>query len=119
MSQYCGIADCYGLESFIPVAEKYLEAELEGENGQFHVNTIQAMLALRAQANRHRHAVAYRVEIDDLQARDIQSLIDKEQRAKALNLLKKSAKVVEVGKHPGMKKSWRMIPNPELDSATD
>lgn len=115
MGQYVGCADCYGLESFIPVAEKFLEAELEGQNGGKTVASLTGMLSLRAEANRHRHAVVYRVELDDLHARAIQAFMDKKEYVDALNLLKKAAKVIEIGKHLGMKKSWRMIPNPELD----
>lgn len=119
MSQYVGLADCLGLESFIPVAEKILEAELEGQNGQKSVNATAAMLAVRARANRHRHAVNFRVEVDDADAAAVKWLLDGERRADALIKLKKCAKNVEVGKQPGMKKSWRLIPNKNLDPYSD
>lgn len=119
MTTFVGLADCLGLESFIPVAEKILEAELEGQNGQKSVNTTVAMLAVRARANRHRHAVNFRVEVDDADAAAIKWLLDGERRADALIKLKKCAKGVEVGKQPGMKKSWRLIPNNDLDATTD
>lgn len=119
MSQYIGIADAYGLESFIPVAEKILEAELEGQNGNKSIAGLASILSMRAQANRHRHAVVFRVEVDEVHAQKIKELLDKEMRADALKLLKKSATNVEVGKQAGMKKSWRLIPNENLDPYLD
>lgn len=119
MSKYFGLADALGLESFISVPEQILETELEGENGQKSVNDIQAMLAIRARANRQRHAVNFKVEVDEADAVAIKWLLDGERRVDALIKLKKCAKEVEVGKHPGMKKSWRLIPNNNLDSMSD
>jgi len=116
MSQYIGVADCHGLESFVPVAEKALEAELDGENGQFAVSLLASRFAVRAQANRHRHAVVYRAEVSEADAKKIKRLLyGKGKYADALIKLKQCAKEIEVGKYPGMAKSWRMIPNPELD----
>lgn len=119
MTQYIGICDANGLESFIPVAEKILEAEFAGQNGQKSVASLASVLALRAQANRHRHAVNFRVEIDEDDAAAIKWLLEGERYADALIKLKKCAKEVEVGKFPGMKKSWRLIPNPDIDAGTD
>ncbi len=115
MSRYVGIADAHGLESFISLPEKVLEAELAGQNGKESAYEMVSMLSVRAMANRHRHAVVYRVEVDDADAAAIKFLLDGERYAEALIKLKKCAKEVEIGKQPGMKKSWRMIPNPELD----
>lgn len=119
MTQYIGSADANGLESFIPVAETILKAELEGQNGQKSVNALVSVLMLRAQANRHRHAVNFRVEVEEADAAAIKWLLDGERYADALIKLKKCAKEVEVGKHPGMKKSWRLIPHPDLDAGTN
>ena len=119
MTQYAGLADCYGIESFISVPEHILESELEGENGQKSVNAAVAMLSARARANRHRHAVVFRVEVDEADAVAIKWLLDGERRADALIKLKKCAKEVEVGKQPGMRKSWRLIPNADLDAMSD
>jgi hypothetical protein len=119
MTQYVGLCDCYGLESFISLPERVLETELAGENGTKSTNELVNMLSLRAQANRQRHAVIFRVEVDDADAQAIKWLMDGERYAEALEKLKKCATQVEVGKFPGMKKSWRLIPNPELDAWVD
>jgi hypothetical protein len=119
MTQYCGIADAHGLESFISLPEKVLEAELVGQNGTKSANELVNMLYLRAQANRQRHAVVFRVEVDDADAQAIKWLMEGERHAEALKKLKKCAKQVELGKFPGMKKSWRLIPNEDLDAGSD
>lgn len=119
MTTWVGIADARGLESFISLPEKILEAELAGQNGQRSANNLITMLGVRAQANRHRHAVVYRVEVDDADAAAIKWLMDGERYAEALEKLKECAKQVEVGKFPGMKKSWRLIPDGNLDAMAD
>lgn len=110
MTQYTGIADAHGLESFISLPENVLEAELQGQNGQKSTNSLVSMLSIRAQANRHRHAVVFRIEIDEKDARKIKRLLDKGKYADALIKLKECANEVEVGKQLGMKKSWDLIP---------
>jgi len=50
MKTFIGIADCYGIESFLP---------LEGNEKQL------GFLVMRAGANRQRHALVYQVELDD------------------------------------------------------
>jgi len=115
MSKYVGIADCHGLESFISVPEKVLESELAGQNGNKSVVELVIMLSVRAIANRHRHAVIFTAEVDEADAAAIKFLLDGERYADALIKLKQCAKEIEVGKYPGMAKSWRMIPNTELD----
>ena len=113
MTLYVGIADAHGLESFISLPERMLEAELAGENGQRSVNGTIGVLSLRAQANRQRHAVIFRVEVDEAEASVIKSLLDAGKGRKALIKLKKCARKVEVGKD--MQRSWAMIPNDDLD----
>ena len=49
---FVGIADCHGLESFLP---------MEGNEKQL------GFLVMRANANRHRHALVYQVELDEHQ----------------------------------------------------
>ena len=112
MLTYFGIADCYGLESFIPTVNFALE-KLQGKHSTY--NSTVNMLSLRAQANRHRHAVIYRVKLNSLEAKKIQILMDQYQYKEALIKLKKLAKEVEIGKSMGMPKSWKMIPNDDLD----
>lgn len=113
MTQYVGIADAHGLESFVSVPEKMLEAELAGENGVRSVNGTIGMLSLRARANRQRHAVIFRAEVDEAAAALIKSLLEAGKGREALVKLKKSARKVEVGEN--MQRSWAMIPDDDLD----
>jgi len=92
-----------------------LEFEIEGQNGQKSVVKLANILSMRARANRYRHAVVYRVEVDEGDAKKIKRLLYKGEYASALRKLKKCAQEIEVGKQPGMAKSWRLIPNPKLD----
>jgi hypothetical protein len=117
MTIWSGIADCHGLESFISLPEKALEAELDGQNGTKTVSELINMLNMRAQANRHRHTVVFRCEVDDADAQAIKWLLDGERYKEALRKLKKCANNVEVGR--GMQRSWRMIPNDSLDPYYD
>jgi len=100
---YVGLADCHGIESFIP--------EAEAETGLFG-------LKMRAMANRQRHAVVYRADVPDDVAKTINKLLRKCKYEEALNVLK-AVPNVEIMKEAGMAKSWRMIPNPSLDPFSD
>lgn len=104
MSYYMGIADAYGIESFIP--------EEEAKERLFP-------LKMRAMANRHRHAVVYRAEVSEDGAKVINRLLEKGEYEDALRILKKSCPEVEIMKEHGMAKSWGMIPDPSLDPYID
>ena len=95
-----GIADCYGIESYLDVKKK---------------KKVLAFMQLRAEANRQRHAVVYEVEVLPAVDRKIRGLLKKKDWVNSLKVLKKEASMVSVMKRAGMKNSWGMIPNPKLD----
>jgi hypothetical protein len=102
--KYFGIADAHGIESFI-----------QGDPTD-QENTIQFMtLDLRAAANRQRHAIVFIVDIPGDVADYIQSDLDEGRYIEALNTLKGSVKTLKLTNLPGAEKSWRMIPNSDLD----
>lgn len=110
--QYIGIADAHGLESFIPWTNKYAISLLNRDKS---ANELVNMLSMRARANRHRHAVVYRVALSQKDASMIDDLVNKGEYKEALIKLKKLASVVEITKAMGMEKSWNLIPNDDLD----
>lgn len=96
MKTYVGIADAHGIESFIP----------EGS-----VNVM--MLKMRANANIHRHALVYRITVDQSQENMINEFLQRQEFIKALRYIKKNIHNVEIEKH--REKSWKLIPNPNID----
>ena len=102
--KYFGIADAHGLESFIKGDPTTPE----------HSRDIM-MLNFRAGANRHRHAVVFVVDVSEDVAEEILEEIENERYIDALNTLKSSIDEFELTRLPGAEKSWRLIPNPDLD----
>lgn len=98
---YVGIGDAHGLDSFGP--EDKLPA---------------GMLVLRAQANRHRHAIVFRVTVSEGQVKKIEEFKKKGKYKEALNYIKKQAKENKLGlmleRGEQVKKSWELIPNDDL-----
>jgi len=101
--EYCGIADCHGLESFIP--EKDVKERL-------------FILKIRALANRHRHAVVYRAEVPEDTAKVINRLLEKGEYEDSLKILQ-TIPNIEIMQEHGMAKSWKLIPNKDLDPYYD
>lgn len=110
--QYVGLADAHGLESFIPWTNTYVISLLNKDKA---ANDMVSMLFWRARANRHRHAVVYRATLSQEDANIVNDLVDKGKFKEALIKLKKLASVVEITNTLGMKKSWNLIPNDDLD----
>ena len=73
------------------------------------------MMSLRANANRHRHAVVYQVDVDPATAKAVLAFIKDGKYTDALVKLKDEAKTISLAKSPGAEKSWRLIPNEDLD----
>lgn len=110
--EYIGIADCHGLESFIPAKKFNAEEESFTMN-----NSAVAFMKMRADANRQRHAVVYKAKVSGDDSDEIERLMADGQYAEALIFLKDNAREVGLIKS-GMgnaEKSWNMIPNPDLD----
>ena len=97
---FVGIADCYGLESFLPI---------EGNEDKL------GFLVMRASANRHRHALVYQVELDEKQQSVIEQTLEEEKYILACQILHDPAFIDNVGVEQSMLNSWEMIPNPRLD----
>lgn len=94
MSVFLGIADAHGLESLIEERKVSL-----------------VILQLRAEANRHRHAVVYRVVLPEEEAEIIRQELGKDPVSALMRL--KEALGIEVEKK--FVRSWKMIPNHSLD----
>ena len=107
--KHYGIADAHGIESFRPVT---FNMAIEG----FEVDPRElSMMVLRANANRHRHAVVYQAELPIPACREINALIKDGKYDEALVKLKEEATDIMLARSPGAQKSWNLIPNPDLD----
>lgn len=95
-----GVADCYGIES-------YLDAEKDEK--------AMGYVSLRGGANRQRHSVAYYATVPKKTDQLVQQLLRAKDWEGALSALKEGASSLSLMKGAGMKKSWGMIPNPDLD----
>jgi hypothetical protein len=100
MRTYIGIADCHGIESFMP---------LEGNENNL------GFLVMRASLNRQRHALVYQVELDENQADILNAVLADGDYLKACAMLHDPIFVENVGVEQAMLDSWEMIPNPRLD----
>ena len=111
--KHIGIADCHGLESFIP-AKKFNAEDMTLEDID---NGVLQMMLLRAQFNPQRHAILYRVELSREDASIIYGLIEDGNYIRALEHMKETAIEIELADSTGRNKEkiWRMIPNPDLD----
>lgn len=100
MNTFIGIADCYGIESFLL---------LKGNEKQL------GFLVMRARANRHRHALVYQVELDDTHEEIFKAVLADGDYIKACEMLHDPSFIENVGVENSMLPSWEMIPNPRLD----
>lgn len=106
---FYGIADAHGIESF---ESSHMDVSME--RFQLDQSTL-AIMMLRANANRHRHAVVYQADVSGKDALEIYKMIDKGEYSEALLKLKECAKTISLARSPGAEKSWKLIPNPDLD----
>lgn len=112
MPEYFGLADAHGIESFYSKSAMDAIAVLQNKKRNSGMPMLQ-MLFMRANANRHRHAVVYIVDLEQKYAQKISKLLEAQKFPEALVLLKENATDVRLGKH--MEKSWGLIPNDDLD----
>ena len=96
---YVGVADCHGIESL----------HLKEDTSTFD----RSCRIMRADANRHRHAVYFEVELDTSTLKVINDRLDDGEYTLALDILKRLG--VELKSLPAHEKSWELIPNPKLD----
>lgn len=98
MDEYVGLADCHGIEAFKRLSDCPTHWS--------------ALLQMRARANDHRHAVAFKVKLTESEAKQIIDLVEHAQYIDALNVLKTMSGVML---QEGFQGRWRNIPNPMLD----
>jgi hypothetical protein len=111
--KFYGIADCKGLEAIIPIVPKVDGGWVSGKIDDYKKEV--GLMVLRANANRHRHAVVFLVEVSSEVSGEILDLLDDGEYEEALVFLKDNADSVSLARSPGAEKSWGMIPNPDLD----
>jgi hypothetical protein len=110
---YVGIADCHGLESFVPI-EKTLDNPWQTPTTPSTKTTPIGYFLMRARFNRQRHALVYKAEVETEVADMIYTLLEQHNYKEALIYLKRFAITIEVER--GAQKSFKMIPNPDLDA---
>lgn len=110
--KFYGIADCKGLETFIPAVPNI--DGLASSPEETHKKEM-GVTVLRAQFNRHRHAVVFLADVGEEVAEEILDLLDDGEYEEALVTLKDGADKISLARMPGAEKSWNMIPNPDLD----
>ena len=96
---YIGVADAHGIESL----------HRKEDTTPFDRNCR----IIRADANRHRHAVYFEVDLDKPALKVINEYLDDSEYALALEWLKRLS--VELRSLPNHEKSWKLIPNVDLD----
>lgn len=108
---YFGLADCYGIESFINFTN---QSAVDCLAKTHTVEHYLGMLSVRANANFQRRAVVFKVHISEENAKVIENLL-KTDIELALKYLKSTAKEVQIEKGSHHKEWWESIPNKKLD----
>ena len=111
--RFYGIADSKGLEAFLPVVPKidggWVSANIDDYKKEMGI------MVLRAQANRHRHAVVYQADLPIPVCNEIHDLLKGHKYEEALMKLKEKSTNILLARSPGAEKSWKLIPNADLD----
>jgi|5_EtaG_2_1085323.scaffolds.fasta_scaffold26832_3 hypothetical protein len=94
---FAGIADAHGIESFYPKDKLDTRRLFEW--------------SVRAEANRHRHAVVYFALLNTEVQAEVDKALENKQELKALNIIKSKCKQVLMTNQ----NSWQLIPNKDLD----
>lgn len=121
LKTYYGLADCFGIESFIcedDYTQRDMMSALNGEkgDGKKALSSLVNMLVIRARANYQRHPAVYTAKLSNVHASKVKDLLDADNRIDALLYLKKNAAEIGIAKgDPFFKKHWESIPNPKLD----
>lgn len=122
METYFGLADSLGLDSFLSLQEfnhKLVMKRLQGDkDARNEANEIIHMLTLRANANGHRHSVVFQADLEEEDAKIIESELKEGKYKDALRYMKSVAKEVRLARAGGgdRQKIWRLIP---LDAEND
>lgn len=122
ISTYFGLADSLGIESFFSLQEfnhKLVMKRLQGEkDAKNEANEIANALLLRANANGQRFAVVFQADLEEEDAKIIESKLKEGEYKEALKYLKYVSKDVRLARGGGgdRQKMWRLIP---LDKESD
>jgi hypothetical protein len=122
ISTYFGLADSLGIESFFSLQEfnhKLVMKRLQGEkDAKNEANEIANTLLLRANANSQRFAVVFQADLEEEDAKIIESKLEEGEYKEALKYLKYASKEVRLARGVGgnRQKMWRLIP---LDKESD
>ena len=119
-TDFVGIADCHGIESFMPLDKEH--------NGEIQ------LMQIRAAANPQRHAVVYKITLNEAQAQEVYDELETAKHSDVGNgtyhykqILRKfkmwdkeKEAVMGLGYPPANlmvsnKKMWKNIPNSKLD----
>lgn len=114
---YWGIASANGLESFIREVTTGTRVFDEMIFNKSEIDEVQKKKNSAYQTaywNRHRHSVFYQVEIGATDSEEIEEIMESDPE-EALRQLKSRAIKVNIMDTPGSRKSWDLIPNPDLD----
>jgi hypothetical protein len=109
-TDFVGIADCHGIESFMSIEDKGCNVSL---------------LQVRADSNPQRHAVVYKVTLNEEQVKTVNKDLTNQNYTAVVRKFKvwsssTTKEAIELG-HPPVnlmvsnKKMWNKIPNPKLD----
>ena len=96
---YIGVADVHGIESL------HRKEDTTPFDRNCHI--------IRADANRHRHAVYFEADLDKEALNIINEFLDDNKYALALEWLKRLS--IELRSMRNHEKSWKLIPNVDLD----
>ena len=99
LTEFIGLADTHGIESF--KSRKDADARFE------------TFIAIRAETNRQRHAVCFQALLTEAGEKEVNAQIEAGNCVGALKVLK--ARALALVCEEGWEKSWKLIPNPELD----
>ena len=104
MKEYVGIADCHGIESFVPIDNLTKEDLM--------------MMYIRCESNAQRHALVFKVKLSAEQHRRVQALLNKCSYILAFKLIKElnsDGKIKHMEISTGKEHLYNRIPNPKLD----
>lgn len=114
---YWGLASAHGLESFVrEITSRYkgFDEIVIGKEDIEEVQKQKDMAYRSAYWNRHRHSVFYQAEVNPVDGKEIEAIME-EDPEEALRQLKSRAIKILIMDTPGSKKSWDLIPNKDLD----
>ena len=102
MKRYIGLADCYGIESFMP----------------YDTNVRTTDMLIRAYANSHRKAIVFKAKFESAHIKAIYKLLEQQQTEEAFLLIKalyKAGNVKDLQISAGKKRYYDDIPDETLD----